>query len=243
MRLIVKKYPLPRCFRPHMYSISVLTYLPVINVRYMKSSIMIRIKSFSRISRSHPNNCKNKPGKALPRSNVNHLSIIAPSNKHVDCKIGYTTISTMLFACLSWKVHPPTAVTLYSPSDYWLIWLIKMLPIMWQKLTKKVEVWLLFVNLPTCTHPSVAQAGPSWFWSDPVHWYNNLKSYIHLLPNPTSANNLHSHKLQLPRHPPLNQSTDMTAIHKSNIYHNRLKPNNHTPSTAQPEDRESREPL
>ena len=65
----------------------------------------------------------------------------------------------------------------------------------------------------------------------------------HLLPNPTSANNLHSHKLQLPRHPPLNQSTDMTAIHKSNIYHDRLKPNNHTPSTAQPEDRESREPL
>ena len=174
---------------------------------------------------------------------MNHLSIIAPSNKHVDCKIGYTTISTTLFACLSWKVHPPTAVTLYSPSDYWLIWLIKILPIMWQKLTKKVEVWLLFVNLPTCTHPSVAQAGPSWFWSDPVHWYNNLKSYIHLLPNPTSANNLHGHKLQLPRHPPLNQSTDMTAIHKSNIYHNRLKPNNHTPSTAQPEDRESREPL
>ena len=74
---------------------------------------------------------------------------------------------------------------------------------MWQicqnlLLTKKVEVWLLFVNLPTCTHPSVAQAGPSWFWSDPVHWSNNnnLTSYTHLLPNPTSANNLHSHKLQ-----------------------------------------------
>ena len=82
---------------------------------------------------------------------------------------------------------------------------------MWQicqnLLTKKVEVWLLFGNLPTCTHPSVAQAGPSWFCSDPVHWYNNnLTSYTHLLPNPTSANNLHSHKLQLPRHPPLNQT-------------------------------------
>ena len=113
------------------------------------------------------------------------------------------------------------------------------------KLThQKVEVWLLFVNLPTCTHPSVAQTGPSWFWSDPVHWYNNNHtSYTHLLPNPTSANNLHSHKLQLPRHPPLNQSTDMTAIHRSNINHNRLKPNNHTPSTAQPKDRESREPI
>ena len=74
-----------------------------------------------------------------------------------------------------------------------------------------------------------------------LYWYNNLKYYIHLVPNPTSANNLHSHKLQLPRYPPLNESTDMTAIHKCNIYHNRLKPNNHTPSTAQPEDRESRE--
>ena len=53
-------------------------------------------------SRSHPN-CINKPDKALPRTNVNHLLIIAPSNKHADCKIGYTitTISTTLFACLS----------------------------------------------------------------------------------------------------------------------------------------------
>ena len=101
---------------------------------------------------------KNKPGKALPRTNVNHLSIIAPSNKHVDCKIGYTTISTMLFACLSWKVHPPTAVTLYSPSDYWLTWLIKIPPIMWQicqnLLTKKVEVWLLFCK-STNMHSSI----------------------------------------------------------------------------------------
>ena len=79
----------------------------------------------ARISGSHPNNCVKKPGKALPRTNVNHLSIIAPGNKHVDCKIAYTTISTMLFACLSWKVHPPTDVTLYSPSNYWLTWLIK----------------------------------------------------------------------------------------------------------------------
>ena len=141
-------------------------------------------------------------------------------------------------------MHPPTAVTLYSPSDYWLTWLIKILPFMWQKLTKKVEVWLLFVNLPTCTHPSVAQAGPSWFWSDPVHWYNSLTSYTHLLPNPTSANNLHSHKLQLPRHPPLNQSADMTAIHKSNICHNRLKPTTtrhqpRNPKTAKAENRSS----
>ena len=104
-------------------------------------------------------NCINKPGKALPRTN--HLSIIAPSNKHADCKIGYTTISTTmttLFACLSWKVHPPTAVKLYSPSDYWLTWLIKILPIMWQICqnlpTQKIEIWLLFVNLPTCTHLS-----------------------------------------------------------------------------------------
>ena len=76
---------------------------------------------------------------------------------------------------------------------------------MWQicqnlLLTKKVEVWLLFVNLPTCTHPSVAKPdlhGSGSFWSDPVHWYNNnLTSYTHLLPNPTSANNLYSHKLQ-----------------------------------------------
>ena len=73
-------------------------------------------------SRSHPN-CINKPDKALPRTNVNHLLIIAPSNKHADCKIGYTTISTTLFACLSWKVHRPTAVILYSPTDYWLTWL------------------------------------------------------------------------------------------------------------------------
>ena len=51
-------------------------------------------------SRSHPS-CINKPGKALPRTNVNHLLIIAPSNKHADCKIAYTTISTTLFACLS----------------------------------------------------------------------------------------------------------------------------------------------
>ena len=116
---------------------------------------------------------------------------------------------------------------------------------MWQicknLLTKKVEVWLLFVNLPTCTHPSVAQAGPSWFWSDPVHWYNNnLTSHTHLLPNPTSANNLHSHKLQLPRHPPLNQST---AIHKSNITialnptTTRHQPRN--PKTAKAENRSS----
>ena len=145
-------------------------------------------------------------------------------------------------------MHPPTAVTLYSPSDYWLTWLTKILPIMWQicenLLTKKVEVWLLFVNLPTCAHPSVAQAGPSWFWSDPVHWYNNnLTSYTHLLPNPTSANNLHSHKLQLPRHPPLNQSTDITAIHKSNITialnptTTRHQPRN--PKTAKAENRSS----
>ena len=89
-------------------------------------------------SRSHPN-CINKPDKALPRTNVNHLLIIAPSNKHADCKIGYTTISTTLFACLSWKVHRPTAVILYSPTDYWLTWLIKILPIMWQ----------ICLNLPT----------------------------------------------------------------------------------------------
>ena len=89
-------------------------------------------------SRSHPN-CINKPDKALPRTNVNHLLIIAPSNKHADCKIVYTTISTTLFACLSWKVHRPTAVILYSPTDYWLTWLIKILLIMWQ----------ICLNLPT----------------------------------------------------------------------------------------------
>ena len=89
-------------------------------------------------SRSHPN-CINKPDKALPRTNVNHLLIIAPSNKHADCKIGYTTISTTLFACLSWKVHRLTAVILYSPTDYWLTWLIKILLIMWQ----------ICLNLPT----------------------------------------------------------------------------------------------
>ena len=50
---------LPHCFGPHMYSISVLTYLPVINVRYMKSSIMIRIKSFSKnIQKSIPTTAK-----------------------------------------------------------------------------------------------------------------------------------------------------------------------------------------
>ena len=66
-------------------------------------------------------------------------------------------------------------------------------------------------------------------------------------PNPTAANNLHSPKLQLPRHPPLNPSTTYPTTwpqnHNSNLYYNRLKPNNHMPSTAQPENRESREPL
>ena len=118
---------------------------------------------------------------------------------------------------------------------------------MWQicqnLLTKKVEVWLLFVNLPTCTHPSVAQAGPSWFWSDPVHWYNNHLTptpiYYQILLQPITYTVINYNYQESTTKP----STDMTAIHKSNIYHNRLKPNNHTPSTVQPEDRESQEPL
>ena len=139
--------------------------------------------------RSHPN-CINEPGKALPRTNVNHLLIIAPSNKHADCKIGYTTISTTLFACLSWKVHRPTAVILYSPSDYWLTWLIKILPIMWQiclnlPTKKKKKNWSLTAFRKSTNMQSsishVAQTWPPWFWSDPVHWYNNnLSSYTHL---------------------------------------------------------------
>ena len=170
-----------------------------------------------------------KPGKALPRTNVNHLSIIAPSNKHADCKIGYTTISTVI---------------LYSPSDYRLTWLIKILPIMWQICqnlpTKKIEVWLLFLNLPTCTQPSVMSLKPDLHGSGQT-LYTDTTTTLHPTPiyldkpNPTAANNLHSPKLQLPRHWPQN--------HNSNLYYNRLKPNNHTPSTAQPENRESREPL
>ena len=126
-----------------------------------------------------------------------HLSLLLPSPFLSFCSSlfsfsSFLFLSSLLFFffwslpadCLSWKVHPPTAMILYSPSDYWLTWLIKILPIMWQicqnlPTKKKNEVWLLFVNLPTCTHLSVTSLKPDRHGSDQT-LYHNLTSCTHL---------------------------------------------------------------